>query len=86
MKITSTRHEPKFEPITITLTLDTMEEAVQFYNIHNFSPICASTPDLDHEAIRLAIRRLCPAVYDIDGDSFSAWVQNFDDIVKQHDY
>ena len=35
MKVTATQEEPKFQPVQLTLTFETLDEVKEFYSIFN---------------------------------------------------
>lgn len=76
MKVTTAE---SFTPITLTITLETLEEAQDFYNLHNHTDVIDCTPALDHDAIRNALIALHgKTVYDI----FDTFANNLADKLK----
>lgn len=51
MKVVRVEASDKFKPITITLTVESAEEAGQLFALHNHVDICQCTKAIDHEAI-----------------------------------
>lgn len=49
--------EPDFEPIKLEITLETQQEAQEFYNVFNHSAIVDNTPNISHRTIRDIITR-----------------------------
>jgi hypothetical protein len=53
MKVTTERvNEKKFEPITVTITLETKDEFDDFHFLFNYVPLCSTLVHLDDDCIR----------------------------------
>jgi hypothetical protein len=63
VKVAATRNGPAFEPITLTLTLESLEEAASVHAAFNFHPLClVIEKHLAVDAIRDRIAEALPGV------------------------
>ena len=72
MKISKKNED--FKPITLTITFETLEEAQDFYNIHNHVGITINTRSLNHRGIRKELELAC--TYKIVTETFSEFTNN----------
>ena len=57
MKVTSNAEDCKFKPVTLNITLESLEETKMMYSLFNYAPMCEllKLHGIDSDAIRDAI-------------------------------